>query len=183
LLALALCCVTGSSAAACTLDGIASISVNGATAGLTSGQPTRATAGYWAPFILLAQGSGGSLRFSENLRQVAQSLPPAMLATPFRWDFGDGATAAGYTVQHTYARPGWYRITVRYEWPAHHQWIVFDSAEQQIVASGDVWKARLGHYLDDALQVALNGAIWIIVAVVLASMAWETLRRRERRFR
>lgn len=182
-LALALFFATGAAATACTLDGIASLSVNGVTAALTSGHPTRANAGYWAPFTLLAQGSGSTLRFSENMRNVAQSLPPAMLATPFRWDFGDGATASGFTVRHAYAHAGWYKITVRYEWPARHQWIVFDSAEQQVVAAGDVWKAHLSRYLDNALQLALNGAIWLIVAVVLVAMVWEALRRRERRFR
>jgi hypothetical protein len=183
LLALILFFATLSSAVACTLDGIASLSVNGTVAGLTSGQPTRATAGYWAPFTLLAQGSGSTLRFSEDLHKVGQSLPPAMLATPFHWDFGDGATASGYTVHHTYAHPGWYKITVRYDWPARRQWIVFDSAEQQIVASGDVWKAHLGRYIDDALQMALNGIIWVIVAVVVVAMIWESLRRHEKRLR
>jgi hypothetical protein len=181
LLALALFFAGIPSAMACTLDGIASLSVNGVTAGLTSGQPTRANAGYWAPFTLLAQGSGSTPRFSEDLQKVAQSLPPAMLALPFRWDFGDGVTAYGHTVQHTYVHAGWYKITVRYDWQARHQWVVFDSAEQQIVASGDVWKAQLGHYLDSALQMALNSVIWIIVAVVVVAMVWERLRRRERR--
>jgi hypothetical protein len=180
LLALVLFFAGVSSAVACTLDGIASLSVNGTTAGLTSGQPTRANAGHWAPFTLLAQGSGSTLQFSEDLQKVAQSLPPAMLALPFRWDFGDGVTAYGHAVRHTYAHAGWYRITVRYDWQARHHWVVFDSAEQQIVASGEVWKAQFGHYLDSTLQMALNGVIWIIVAAVAAAMVWEKLRRRER---
>jgi hypothetical protein len=182
-LAFVLFFATISSAVACTLDGIASLSVNGATAGLTSGRPTRANAGYWAPFTLVAEGAGSSLQFSEDLQKVAQSLPPSILALPFRWDFGDGAVASGHTVQHTYARPGWYKITVSYDWQARHQWVVFDSAEQQIVASGDVWKAHLGRYLDSALQMALNGVIWLIVAAVVGAMIWERLRRRERGLR
>jgi hypothetical protein len=180
LIALALLLGLASSAFACTLDGIASLSVNGVLANLTSGRPTQANSGYWAPFTMLAQGSGHTLQLSEDLSKVAQSLPPALLNPPFRWSFGDGATAYGHTVQHTYAQPGWYKITVSYDWKARHQWVVFDSAEQQIVASGDVWKTHLGYYLDTVLQVALNGIIWIIAALIVAAMLWELLRRRVR---
>jgi hypothetical protein len=162
---------------ACTLDGIASLSVDGVTASLTSGRPTQATLASWAPFTLLTQGSGDPLHLAEDLGKVRQSLPAAALRLPFRWTFGDGAVAYGYAVTHRYARPGRYTITVSYEWPAQGRWVVFDTAEQPIVAAGDVWRANLGYYLDKAALFALRAAVWGVALVVLGAAVWGRVRR------
>jgi hypothetical protein len=45
---------------------------------------------------------------------------------PWRWEFGDGATALGWTVKHAYAHPGRLRIQVEAYWPPTKQWIAFD---------------------------------------------------------
>ena len=45
---------------------------------------------------------------------------------PWTWQFGDGATAVGWTVTHAYARPGRWRIAVEAYWPPTKQWIAFD---------------------------------------------------------
>jgi PKD domain len=123
-------------ARACSLDGIASLSVNGNVASINAGQATASTFRYWAPFTLLAVAPGDTSRFSENLSNVRLSIPKESASLPFRWSFGDGTTAIGQSVTHRYARIGWYRLTVQYYWPSHRQWLEFDSAEQHVVPQG-----------------------------------------------
>lgn len=42
-------------------------------------------------------------------RAIEEEVPPLT----FTWDFGDGATATGATVEHAFAASGWYYVTVR----------------------------------------------------------------------
>jgi hypothetical protein len=158
---------------ACSLDGVPSLSVNGHLASLTEGAVSPASAAYWARFTLLAAAPGNTLHLQEDLANVRRSLSAAALATPFRWAFGDGASAQGYEVAHRYPRRGWYRITVSYLWPGMRRWIVFDSAQLQIVAPGDLWRANLRYYLAQDSQVGLRFALWGLAAALLVWLGWK----------
>jgi hypothetical protein len=50
-------------------------------------------------------------------------------ATSWHWDFGDGATATGAQVEHTYSQPGTYTIALQVE----NAEGCFDAASQQVV--------------------------------------------------
>lgn len=163
-------------ARACSLDGIASLSANGNTASLTGGAATASTLAYWAPFTLLAAAPGDTLRLSEDLGKIRKSLPPEAFKAPFRWTFGDGTVAEGQTAEHRYSRLGTYKITVSYYWPAQHRWIQFDSAEQQIVAAGDLWKVNFGYYLGKVLLLATKAIVWLAAIVLVGAALWLRLR-------
>ncbi|HWE63987.1 MAG TPA: PKD domain-containing protein [Chloroflexota bacterium] len=170
---LALSLALAAPARACSLDGVPSISVNGHLAGITGGTATQATLAYWAPFTLPAAAPGDTLRLREDLSNVRRSLPAQALAAPFRWRFGDGTGAQGDAVVHRYTRRGWYQITVSYLQPALHRWIVFDRAQLQIVAAGDLWRTNLRYYLAQDAQVVLRGILWAIAAALLAWCGWK----------
>ena len=69
---------------------------------------------------------GRAIVFTEIRREVARSLLPAAMEHPWRWAFGDGGMATGWTVRHSYERPGRHRIDVEAYWPPVKQWIPFD---------------------------------------------------------
>lgn len=166
-------------AQACSLDGIASISMNGNTASLTAGAPSPGDAAHWAPFTLLAAAPGDALHLSEDLAKVRKSLSADMMKTPFRWIFDDGVTARGYAVTHRFARLGWHRITVDYYYPARRQWLTFDSAQLQIVAAGDLLKTNFTYYAGKVLLFIMRAAVWIVAGVIiLAAIAARVQRRR-----
>jgi hypothetical protein len=168
-------------AAACSLDGIASLSVNGTVATLTSDTATAATISFWAPFSLLAAAPGDRLRLSENMANVSRSIPREAAALPFAWSFGDGTSLVGRQAEHRYRQPGRFKITVRYYWPADHQWVVFDSAEQRIVPRSDLLKTNFGFYAGQVVLTLLRGLIWLILAVVIGLIVLERLRPGHRR--
>src|SRR5438105_1298070 len=98
-------------AAACVIDNTASLSANGVRATPTTAAPSNA--GPWAQFTVgKAFASRAPVRFAELHSDLVRSLPPATLAAPFRWAFGDGATMQGHAATHRYAHPGLYRLTV-----------------------------------------------------------------------
>jgi hypothetical protein len=165
--------VPAQAARACSLDGVASISVNGNLASLTSGSPTTANLAHWAPFTLIAVAPGTSLTFAENLSNVARSLPASAMQRPFRWTFDTGAMLYGQTAVHfRYAQLGWHRITVSYFWPARRQWVAFDSAQIQVLPTGSLWQANLRYNLDHAFQTALRVIIWGLAVVLVGLAVW-----------
>jgi WD40 repeat protein/chitodextrinase len=44
---------------------------------------------------------------------ASESFDPDGTLTAYRWDFGDGSTGTGPTIEHTYVRPGTYRVVFR----------------------------------------------------------------------
>jgi PKD domain len=167
---------------ACSIDGVPSLSANNALSWQNVSQATAANQAYWAPFILPDAAPGDTLWFSENLANVALSIPSASLLTPFKWSFGDGATAMGQvssrgqTITHRYTKPGWYRIVVKYYWQSHRQWIEFDSAVQHIALPSNIFASvRAAHVGGGAPDV--RGAVgWAALIAILPLMLLETLR-------
>lgn len=171
-LALLLILLRPSGVGACSIDGIASIVANGNMASLTGGRPTAATIRYWAPFTLIAAAPGDTLRVSEDIAKLLNTLPREAFANPFRWEFGDGAAARGNDAAHRYAREGWYRISVSYNLPARNRWIEFDRAEQQIVPAGALLQENLGYYIGKGFMIATKVLAWASVAGLLAGGLW-----------
>jgi hypothetical protein len=167
-------------AQACTLDGIASISMNGITANLTEGTPSPGDSAHWAPFTLLAAAPDDQLQLREDLGKVRQSLSPAMMSTPFRWDFDDGTSAQGFAVTHRFTQLGWHKITVDYYYPTRRQWITFDSAQLRIVPAGALLWTNLPHYIAVVLQTIMRIAIWLLLGIVTLAMIVERLQRGRR---
>jgi hypothetical protein len=116
-------------ARACSLDGVASISVNGRLARLNTARPVRGHLAHWAPFVLpLTVKAGTPVLLTENLKDLHKSLLPAAFGKPWRWDFGDGTTGSGFTVQHVYKKPGTYRVIVSAYYSENKFWFQFDAA-------------------------------------------------------
>ena len=161
---------------ACSLDGIASLSVNGHVASLTTDRAIASTLAYWSSFHLLAAAPDDDLRYAENLANVSLSIPKASVVLPFKWSFGDGQTVLGRTVTHRYRQTGWYRLTVHYYWPARRQWVQFDSAEQQIVPPSALLWTNFSFYAGNVFVIALRVIIWSALAVVIALLILERLR-------
>jgi PKD domain len=177
-----------SAALACSLDGLASISVNGILAVRTTDTPTPRTLARWAPFAFgLAYAPGDVARFAEDLGKLRRSLPPAALAIPFRWDFGDGHSTRGLQTVHRYTRTGWYRVTVRSYWPSRRGWVLFDSAQLHIVPTAALWQANLGYRvllgLETLTRVLAYGGWVVIIFVAIAWRVWHLRRRKSRRVR
>jgi hypothetical protein len=98
---------------------------------------TPAELAVWAPFALAGTyHAGAPIAFSEDRAVVARSLVPAALRQPWRWDFGDGSAATGWTVQHAYAGAGTWRITVRAYFPGTRKWYIFDQADVTVTGAG-----------------------------------------------
>jgi hypothetical protein len=170
-------------AAACAIDNTASLSANGVRATPTTSAPSGR--GPWAQFTLgKAFASGATVQFAELHSDLVRSLAPATLAAPFRWAFGDGATALGHVATHRYAHPGLYRLTVYGFTPRTHDWFPFDNVLVRIVPPDQVLQANLGYYALRALDVVMSGVMWLIDAalillVVLALRSRLRARRRE----
>jgi PKD domain-containing protein len=114
---------------ACALDGIPSISANGTLAQRITTRPNRANLATWAPFVFpTTYHSGVAVRFTENVTELKRSLLPQAFGHPWHWNFGDGATADGYTVRHSYRHPGAYKLIVSAYYSSYHAWYQFDAA-------------------------------------------------------
>jgi len=48
---------------------------------------------------------------------------------PWRWAFGDGQTAYGWTIRHAYTHPGTWRIAVDAYDPGTNLWWNFDQVQ------------------------------------------------------
>ncbi len=115
-------------AGACSLDNVPSLTADGRLDQLTTDPPTTsAQLLTYAPFSLPnGYGAERAIVFTEIRNEVVKSLVPAAMQRPWRWEFGDGSTATGWTVKHAYARTGRRRIVVEAYWPPTKQWIAFD---------------------------------------------------------
>ncbi len=116
-------------ARACGMDGIPSLSVNGRVVAVNSALTSNARFDTWTPFVTRgAYPAGRPVLLAENKANVAQSLPPEAFKYPWKWTFGDGATARGLSARHVYRRPGAYILSVEAYLiaGAQRQWYTFD---------------------------------------------------------
>lgn len=180
----ALFMVIAPAARACSLDGIASLSMNGTTASLTAGTPNAGNARFWAPFTLLAAGRGTAVLLKEDAGKVQRSLTPEMTRVAFRWSFDDGTSARGWSVSHRFLQLGWHRFTVDYYWSPSRRWIEFDSAQIQIVPPGDVLRANFAYHLENVLGTILLTSLRVLVwggaAVILGAAMLTRVQRAKR---
>lgn len=113
---------------ACTLDGKPTALANGSRAVLSHVKLTVATARTWAPFSFrVPYHAHTSIRLAEDRAQLRRVLQPDTMQRAWRWEFGDGTHATGWTVTHRYAHPGAYRITVLAYYPTFQQYFSFDT--------------------------------------------------------
>src|SRR5579862_5847047 len=92
-----------SSAAACTVDGVPSLSLNGGLVRVNRATPSSVAVGTWAPFLAATTFSvGAQLRFVENQAQLRKVLYPETCSRPWKWRFGDGVTVVGDSPVHVY---------------------------------------------------------------------------------
>jgi len=122
--------VAPSLALACGLDGKPSMSTNGALVerNLLTAR-TQAQALHWAPFVAVSTyHSGATIALTENRTELARTLLPTVMTHPWRWGFGDGATAYGWTVHHAYKHAGRWRVTTDAYDPISRAWYNFDQA-------------------------------------------------------
>ena len=119
----------GSAVAACSLDGVPSMSANNVLVRPMAAKPSRADLAHWAPFAVPSVfQKGRPIRFGEYVSELKRSLPPLAFAYAWRWEFGDGGTATGVSVIHAYRRSGLYRVTVWADYRTEHFWYEFDAA-------------------------------------------------------
>ncbi|HVC82910.1 MAG TPA: PKD domain-containing protein [Chloroflexota bacterium] len=130
-------------AAACTIDGRASMTLNSGLAWPTRSAPNARDLAWWAPFSLGDASPASAQVLAEDPSKLRTSLPAAAFQTPFRWSLGDGGTATGLSVTHQYARQGWYKVRVAYYEPSARRWVQFDSAQLH-VAPGIMVQAGAG---------------------------------------
>jgi hypothetical protein len=116
---------------ACGLDGVPSLAVNGRLVAVNTTPASSASVEGWTPFVARgAYPANHPLLLKEDRARVAQALPVLAFKFPWRWHFGDGASARGAAVCHAYRRPGTYIITVEAYLVAgtHRLWFTFDKA-------------------------------------------------------
>lgn len=115
---------------ACTIDGKATASVNGqraVRAPLVTKPLPASVARTWAMFTFNGHYTTRSLlHLVEDRAQLKLALSAETMKQTWRWDFGDGAHASGWSVTHRYTRAGTYRITVSSYYPAFHKYFAFD---------------------------------------------------------
>ncbi|HWE61925.1 MAG TPA: PKD domain-containing protein [Chloroflexota bacterium] len=120
-------------ARACAIDGVPSLQADGTRAALNSTPRTRQNSAHWAMFVFPARFSPGApIHFSEDLRELARTLPPEIVHGHWIWQWGDGGHTAGHVVLHRYARPGAYVVTVAVAVP-HRAAFLFDTALVRVV--------------------------------------------------
>lgn len=118
-------------AQACSVDGVPSLSVDGRLVARNATLTSSAAVDTWTPFIARgAYPARHMLVLREDRARVATALPPEAFRFPWRWRFGDGATARGLAVRHAYRHAGTYIVTVEAYLVAGTQklWFTFDKA-------------------------------------------------------
>ncbi len=115
-------------ASACSLDNRPSVYANGALARANPQIPTTAAQlASWSPFVFArSYQTRHTITLTENRSEVARSLRATAMRRPWRWTFGDGHSAYGWTVRHAYTRAGHWRIAVDAYDPGTRQWYNFD---------------------------------------------------------
>jgi len=120
---------------ACTIDNKPSVSANGRLA-VVAPAPTQATWPTWAHFLF--PGTYHRSRpvvLAENVasvRRALNTLRPVPENRPWRWDFGDGHTAYGSRVTHSFARAQRYKISVQAYFKGYG-WQAFDTVTINVV--------------------------------------------------
>jgi hypothetical protein len=104
-------------------------------------------------------------------------MAPRILTQPFRWAFGDGATALGHVVTHRYAHPGTYLLMVYGFYSPRRQWFPFDQALVRIVPPDQVVQANLGYYGLRVLNFVSSGPGWACDAALVLGLLSLALRR------
>jgi len=122
---------------ACSLDLKPSLSANGVLDEVNRQVPTNSAQlkdlAKDGPFVFSKRfAPGKAITFTENRRDGAQSLVPSAMRRPWRWHFGDGNAASGWTVKHAYAHKGDMRISVDAYLPSTKQWYEFDRVKIHI---------------------------------------------------
>jgi hypothetical protein len=123
--------LSGAAAArACALDSKPSAYADGVLVTVNNSTPTTsAQLTTWAYFVFPRSfAAHRAITLTENRREVAKTLVAAAMRRPWRWHFGDGKIAYGWTVRHSYAAAGRYRIVVDAYLPQTKQWYYFDQA-------------------------------------------------------
>lgn len=115
---------------ACGIDGIPSMSANGTLVQRNTTVPkTPHQVSQWSPFIVhIALHVGRSATFTENKKELAQTLPPVVMTRPWRWLLGDGTISYGWTVHHAYTRAGRWLVIADAYVQESHRWEPFDQA-------------------------------------------------------
>jgi len=107
----------------------------GALARLNLQQPTTAAQlAVWAPFVFArSYAPRQTIALTEDRAQLAHVLVPRAMQRPWRWSFTDGSShtayntiAYGWTVQHTFAHPGQWQVSVDAYDPISKKWYPFD---------------------------------------------------------
>jgi PKD domain len=113
---------------ACALDSRPSAYADGQRDRVNTQVPTNsAQLAGWAPFVFAhSYPVRRAIVLTEDRREVARTLTAAAMRRPWRWEFGDGQVAYGWTVRHAYAHPGHWRISVDAYDPGTRQWYNFD---------------------------------------------------------
>ena len=123
--------MSASAASACGVDGIPSLSVNGHLVAVNMAQAAIGGLDTWTPFVTRGHfAANQTLVLAEDRFQVSQALAPIAFRFPWRWRFGDGATARGTVVRHAYRHAGAYVISTEAYLVAgtRKQWFIFDRA-------------------------------------------------------
>jgi hypothetical protein len=131
-LGFACACPLAPSARACAIDGVPSLLANSVRAAPNRTPRTRQNSAHWATFVFSRPFAVEQpIRFGEDLRELARTLPPEIVRGQWIWHWGDGSEARGHTVVHRYARPGDYVITVAVAVPQRAPFL-FDAAQLRI---------------------------------------------------
>jgi hypothetical protein len=120
--------LSAGAAQACSVDGVPSLSVDGR---LVAVNKSNASSDSWTPFVAPGRyPANHALALREDHARVAAALPPVAFKFPWRWHFGDGATARGTAVSHSYRHPGVYIVSVEayFVVGTQKQWFTFDKA-------------------------------------------------------